>query len=91
MAAKHPAKFGVRFSDELIVSILRTGYRIQDGLTVADGLPADATLTGASRENDRETVTLWFASPSGYPVNDGFGPILRDIVIARDHATIGGE
>lgn len=91
MAAKHPDRFGVRFSDELLLPILRSGFRIPDGLTVTDGLPPDAVLVGASREGDIPSVTLWFRSPSGYPVNEGFGPIMRNIEISRNYATVGGE
>lgn len=90
MASKHPARFGVRFSDFVIRDTLRTGFRIPDGLTVTEGLPADATIIGVSREADRGTVTLWFSSPSGCPVEDGALLPIRDIEITRDYANASG-
>lgn len=90
MATQHPARFGVRFSDFVIQDTLRTGYRIPDGLTITEGLPADATIIGVSREADSGTVTLWFSSPSGCPIEHGSRLPIRDIQITRDYANTSG-
>lgn len=84
---KNPGRFGVRFSDDLILRQLRMGSLFGgDGehfVRVLDGIPEDAVVIGVTREAEYGGITVWFESPSGDRVPDGNAAPILPIVVER--------